>query len=531
MKAFVSVFKVSLLGLFKRSAAGSRKSRISTGVILALAFAYITGACFFAFFTLAAKLAPAGLLFIIPPIALVGSALLSLITCVSTASGNIIRIRDGDILFSLPISHRTVLAAKLAVLYVFELLYSAMVLLPASIAYLYYAGASFASVAGCVISVFAAPLIPLFIGILFAFLGSLIIKKMRFRNFVGIILFLAAFSAYFIFFSDTPKLLAGLMNNAESIKDSIRSYYFPAALYGNAMDGNILHALLLLAAGAIPVIALLFVFSGVYSSLVSSASSAVQSGKAPRRSIAKASSSSTPMLSWIRKEFQHYFSSMPFMLNTIASPVMSVLMSFLIFHRANEAGADGSATGKTIMFIVYLFISAGILCMSPTTSASISLEGKRMWLIHTLPVNKKTVLAAKVIMNLIICTVFGLINSVLIAVIGGYGIIESVSYFIIAESCVAVSSVAGLLINIWKPRLDYVNETQAIKQSMATLLSLLAGLLIAGAAALIYFAARALTDLLIVQACIIAGAMLLICYGLTCVLFSAGIKKLDTLSI
>lgn len=215
----------------------------------------------------------------------------------------------------------------------------------------------------------------------------------------------------------------------------------------------------------------------------------------------------------------------------MASPVMSVLMSFLIFGRTDEAGAALTADGKGVMFIVYAFISTGILCISPTTAASISLEGKRIWLIHTLPVNKKTVLAAKALMNQIICTVFALVNSVLIIVFGGYGVTESVSYFLIAESCVAVSSVAGLLINIWKPRLDYVNEAQAIKQSMATLLSLLAGLLIAGAAALIYFAARALTGSLLAQAGIIACAMLLICYGLACVLFSTGIRKLNTLSI
>ncbi len=530
MNAFFSVFRVSLLGIFKRSVKSSRRSRIGTGAILAFVFVYITAACFFAFFALAQKLAPAGLLFLIPALAIVGAALLSLVTCISTASGNLIRIRDGDILFSLPISHRTVLAAKIAVLYVFELAYSLMLLLPASIAYFYYAGAGFAAVAGCVISLFAAPLIPIFIGILLAFAGSLILRKIKFKNFIGIILFLAAFTAYFLFFSDTPKIITGLMENAGSIRDSIRSYYFPAVLYGNAMDGNLLHALLFMAIGAVPIIALILLFSGTYSSLVSS-SSAAKSGKASKRGGEKAASASAPIISCLRKEFLHYFSSMPFMLNTIASPVMSVLVGFILFGKQSSAEAVISETGRSLLFIIYVFISTGMLCMSPTTSASISLEGKRIWILHTLPIDKKTVLNAKALMNLIISTVFTVINGVLIIVVGGYGIAEAAFYFFIAESCAAVSSVSGLLINLWKPRLDFVNETQAIKQSMATLLAILAGMLTAGAAALIYFAARAVIGVPLVQSAIVSAVMLLICFGLTRVLYSTGIKKLDTLSI
>ena len=118
----------------------------------------------------------------------------------------------------------------------------------------------------------------------------------------------------------------------------------------------------------------------------------------------------------------------------------------------------------------------------------------------------------------------------LLIVLGGYGILESLSYFIIAFSCASVSSVSGLLINLWKPRLDYVNETQVIKQSIAALLSLLSGALITGSALLIYLAARSFTNTYIARAGIVGIAMLLICYGLLRVLYTTGIRKLDTLS-
>ena len=530
MNGFYPVFKVSLFGVFRRSASTSRKSRFSTGIILAIAYVYLAATSFVMFFALGSELAPAGYLFVIPAVAFVVNTVISFLTCISTASGNLIRIRDGDILFSLPVSHRTVLAAKLAVLYVFELIYTLILLLPASAAYFYYGNANAASVIACVISLFAAPLIPMFIGVFASFFGSLVTRRMRHKNIIATVLFLALFCAYFIFASDSAGFINGLMNNAVAIRDSIKAYYFPAALYCNAMDGNVLHSLLLLAAGAIPLIVSLFLFSGVYSSLVSAATSTLQNGSKIKHSEEKAFAASSPLKSFTAKEFKHYFSSVIYMMNTVTSPLMSVLLTILIFTRKEIVSSFSQISSFGSIFAIYVFVSTACICMMPTTASSISLEGKRIWLIHSLPVNKKTVLNAKALMNLIICTVFILINCVLLIVLGGYGILESLSYFIIAFSCASVSSVSGLLINLWKPRLDYVNETQVIKQSIAALLSLLSGALITGAALLIYLAARSFTNTYIARAGIVGIAMLLICYGLLHVLYSTGIRKLDTLS-
>ena len=369
------------------------------------------------------------------------------------------------------------------------------------------------------ISMFAAPLIPMFIGMLLAFVGSLIVRKMRFKNVIVILLYIAAISVYFIFVSDSSKTVQLFIDNAAAIKDGISSYYFPAALFCNAMEGNILHALLLLAVGAVPILCALFLLSGVYPELVTAANNVSQSKKT-KGALKTASGARTPLMTWLAKEFQHYFSSTTFLLNTISGPIMSVLLTVFVLSKSIFA---------TITYPMAVMSGIVMVCMFPTTAASISLEGKRFWIIQSSPSDKKTVLNAKMLMSILVELPFILINSVLVCVIGGYAIADAAAYFIMVASAAVLASVLGLLINLWKPRLDYTSEVQVVKQSLTSFLAILGGTVIGGVAALLYLAARSFAGTYILRAAVVGGALLLVWFGLIRVLYTSGIKKFEKL--
>ena len=58
------------------------------------------------------------------------------------------------------------------------------------------------------------------------------------------------------------------------------------------------------------------------------------------------------------------------------------------------------------------FLLAGTFCMMTTAATSVSMEGKNWWLVKSLPLPTKTILDAKILMNLILVLPFYLLSEV-----------------------------------------------------------------------------------------------------------------------
>lgn len=58
------------------------------------------------------------------------------------------------------------------------------------------------------------------------------------------------------------------------------------------------------------------------------------------------------------------------------------------------------------------FRVGGVFCMMTAASVSVSMEGNRFWIVKTLPIPTKTILDAKILMNLLLMLPFYLISEV-----------------------------------------------------------------------------------------------------------------------
>ena len=122
-------------------------------------------------------------------------------------------------------------------------------------------------------------------------------------------------------------------------------------------------------------------------------------------------------------------------------------------------------------------ISFFLVIASPSAS-SVSLEGKSLWIVRSLPVDTRLVLKAKlnVTMTLfypsvIICgTLFNLaIRPEPPFAVGMYLIPLAYSYF---------AALLGLKCNLNSPNFDWTNEVTVVKQSKPVLITMLAGMLL-----------------------------------------------------
>lgn len=122
-----------------------------------------------------------------------------------------------------------------------------------------------------------------------------------------------------------------------------------------------------------------------------------------------------------------------------------------------------------------------------TTSASISLEGRNVWILQTLPVSTSMILHVKSAVDLTVklpC----IIVAATLATIGLQLPFSACLAFLFVPAIYSLfSSQMGLLMDIRKPNYTWTNETQVVKQGISVLLTMLAGMAVIALPAIALF--------------------------------------------
>ena len=212
------------------------------------------------------------------------------------------------------------------------------------------------------------------------------------------------------------------------------------------------------------------------------------------------------------------------MVNTIIGPVLLTIISVAIA----VMGADKVLSLLQISVpnaeLPYVFAMLINLCVSTTSisSVSLSLEGKTIWFIQTMPVSENQLFISKLLVPIVIILPPVIIASIIYGVILK-SIIYGLMIFGIALLFLLINDVAGLMINLWFPKLNWENETQVVKQSLSVLLSMLFNFVVAAIPVAIYL----IFNISITLVALITIGLYLICLiAFVCMLFTKGKKLL-----
>ena len=127
------------------------------------------------------------------------------------------------------------------------------------------------------------------------------------------------------------------------------------------------------------------------------------------------------------------------------------------------------------------------LCTCPITAPSISLEGKYLWILRESPIEESSLLWVKVGFQLLLTLPCTVIAGLCISIAFGFSLRQG-AVLLIATLLFAIGHAAfGMLMGLCFPKLDAVNETVIIKQSMAAVLAMLAPMALLGIAAGLYY--------------------------------------------
>ena len=512
----VSVQMWAVLGSML-SIGGKRDKKPKTLYVgIALFVICMGGIAFFYFYMMGSGLKMFNSIDILPPLVMAVTSVIVLMTTVFKVKGTIFGFRDYDMVMSLPVSTGEIVASRVILLYNINLTFVLMLMIPMMIAYGILADPEISFYVIGAMSIFFIPMVPI---VLASVLGTIITyasTKFRRSNTVSIIIsfvVLIAFMALSFTINDSGE---ELVNMSRMLTEKVNSIYPLAAMYSSAVCKSDIVAFLLFA--GISLVAF-FLYSAVIGKIFKKVNSDVTVGRFMANYKMGEIKTSSPLKALYIKELRRFFSSSIYVLNTGFGIVLLTLGSIALLFIDFERIVGGAEAAEMLKQYVPMFVSFCIIT-SGTSSASISLEGKNLWIIKSLPVTTKTIFLSKVLVNLTV-TAPAVLDSILISILLQLGLLEGVILFLVSAVCSLFISLLGLWVNLRFPVLDWTTEIIVVKQSASTIIVLFAGM----AAVALQFAALLLLGSMGQAYFIYLCLMLLIDFALYQSLMKNGAKR------
>ena len=465
----------SLWAALTRSSTGSKKKSSGRAVLVAILFIYIIGCFFFMFggmfYALAQPLAALGIQWFYFALAGIVAAALCFIGSVFMAQQQLFNAKDNELLLSMPIPPAYILGSRMAALLLVNYAFELVVFIPAGVVWCMQLPVTAAGVVCFMLVCLLLPLLIMSFTCLFAWVLALISARMRHKTIITFILSIAFLGAYMYAVMNLQNYLTALLANSAQMAHSVEAYAFPAYALGvAAAEGNFTMLLGFAACCVVPFV------------IVVTARRASVRIKY-RRTQLKAAGAMSALLG---KELRRFASNSMIILNSALGSVFLIVMGVAaIIYRDQLMATLGLLPGGMLAGMAVLALSF-MGAMDYISAATISLEGKSLWIPKTIPVPVRTILMSKVLLNVVIALPATVIASVCVAIALPFTALERLLVVLIPALVAVFISLYGVVINLRFPKFDYINEVNVVKNSMSVVVCLFSSWGILAAPTLLY---------------------------------------------
>ena len=188
----------------------------------------------------------------------------------------------------------------------------------------------------------------------------------------------------------------------------------------------------------------------------------------------------------VRKELTRYFNTPVLLMNTAIGLVFFlVAVGILCFQFDNVVNSMISSMEDFPLSIdelrsylpgVTLAMVAFASLLTCITATMISLEGRALNVLKTLPISGLKVIMTKVLAAMLLIVPVTLVGSLVMAVRFQFGIIETVLVLVGVIAMPLVTELIGILINLKYPQFDADNDSVVVKQSASVMVATFLGL-------------------------------------------------------
>lgn len=478
LKLLLRVQLTGLLGINKVVHSGDKKEKsklIRFAVLMVFVAAMMLFSLVFYDFIFEDSFSKVGVPELMPALMMALASVITLFTTIYKVNGMIFGFRDYDMTMSLPVKTSVVVASRLLLLYLMNLGFSLFVNIPAALVYACYTAPPVSLYPAAIVLALFVPMVPMLIGTAVGLLISVATSRFRHANVVNIIFTLAMTLAAMSLSFAIPMVVTNAEAVSKMLMDSIYRIYPLTEMYTKALCKGSAVSLLLF-------MLISFLLFGIFAFAVGKAfkylNTAFTTTRARSNYHMTALKASSSLSALYKRELRRFFSSALYVLNTSFGMVMALLMGgALLFFKPKQleammeipglAGAVGSVAPMVLTILV---------CMSCTTACSISLEGKSLWIVKSLPVDAISVFKAKILVNLTTTVPLSIISALLLTFSIPMNFLQIIFLLITPIVFAVLTSEVGLFLNLSHPNFEWTSETQVIKQSMPAMVSVLGGM-------------------------------------------------------
>lgn len=476
MNKFLLITKINILQTFNMTSNNKYKTEQKKKSIKALGIIAIVGYIMWYVFYLTRLLLPT-FIAINKPLYMI--AFLFVICTFYICFTNIFRIKnilfdfkDYDLLMSLPINKSSIILSKIVTLYVINFLYTLIIMIPGYVAYISLIDMPHDII--FFILLLTIPIIPILFSSIIGIIITWITSFFRNKNIGSYIINLTIiFTALFVSFTASSLTDADVANQSINLIDGFSKYYPFTTLFVNLLkDINIINLLIyfLIPMGLMGIF-ILFINKGY----VSLRSRLLRQNVKTNYQVHDYKNRG-PLKGLYFKELKKYFSNSMYVINTAFGCVIMIVIVFamLLFNEdlIGQLGNFSEGLKKNVFLVTSLFCA-----LSSTTNASISLEGKSLWIMKSIPVKPSTIFLSKIMVNLTVLIPTVIISSTFFGIYFNLSIDKMILLYIIPLAYSVFISVMGLLLNLLFPKFDFDNEMKIIKQSMPVFLTMIIGII------------------------------------------------------
>ena len=384
---------------------------------------------------------------------------------VFTAKAQLYEAKDNELLLSMPIAPRAILASRMASLWLLNLIFGLVVAVPAALAWAQAA----LPVLGWVSIVLLLPALDFFslaVTSLLAWGLSLLASRLRRKSLVTVIGSVVFLGAYFAVVFRMNGYIEQLAQNGAAIAESLAGAKLLVWL-GRAMaQGNALALLWSLLALLLPFALMYWVLDHSFIRIVTT-----KRGAAKIRYEEKTLETSSPDRALVRREFRRLWASPTYLLNA-GMGVLFLLVgaAALVIRRAAILDLAVQLPELAASVPVFLLLAiCGMLGTTFFTPSSVSLEGKSLWILQSMPVSGCQVLLSKLRMADSLTLPTAAIAGICCASVTDRAPLVLAAGVLFARFV----NLLGLREGVLHAKLDWTNEAQAVKQGWATMLTML----------------------------------------------------------
>lgn len=433
------------------------------------------------------KLSPLNLSYLLLSLFVLSISIMTFIEGIYKSGPLVFNCKDDQLLLSLPIKRSTVLFVRIFKFYLFELLFNSLFLLPIMVSYISWdSNLSWTYFLTSFIMLLLLPIIPIVLSCILGFITSSLSSKFKYKNAAQIIISMGVLVGVLALSFNMDGILEYIIKNSSNINELVTKIYYPAGIYAKLVNDFNIVDLLIFVMVHVGVFAISIVILSKFYFKINTRLKSVSSTSKRVNIDSLTIKSKSVTRSLVKKEMSTFFKTPVFIINAGFSLVLFLIAVIvialkhdtimpLLIAQLSALDLKEEIIMNNIPIIILILISFASY-MTSITNSIVSLEGRNITILKSLPIKTKTILMGKILACLKITTPVLFIGDIILFIVLKINVIDSLLLLILSILIPLVSHFIGLIVNLKYPNLNWENSAEVVKQSTSSFISVMLGM-------------------------------------------------------